>query len=83
MNDHPIARWHKLLEHRNPKDVEDFFAEDAVFLSPIGHKPQQGKVLTIRYLAVARYPIVPDPARTMQRSRDSNPFASRHKTPTL
>jgi hypothetical protein len=53
MNDHPIARWHKLLEHRNPKDLEEFLAEDAVFLSPIVHKPQQGKLLTIGYLAAA------------------------------
>ena len=53
MNDHPIARWHKLLENRNPKGLEDLLAEDAVFLSPIMHKPQQGKLLTIGYLAAA------------------------------
>jgi hypothetical protein len=44
---------HELLEHRNPKDREEFLAEDAVFLSPIVHKPQQGKLLTIGYLAAA------------------------------
>ncbi len=53
MNDHPIARWHKLLEQRDPKGLEELLAEDAVFLSPIVHKPQQGKLLTIGYLAAA------------------------------
>lgn len=53
MNDHPIARWHKLLEQRNPKDLEELLAEDAVFLSPIVHKPQRGKLLTIGYLMAA------------------------------
>jgi hypothetical protein len=53
MNDHPIARWHKLLETRNPKGLEELLAEDAVFLSPIVHKPQQGKLLTVGYLAAA------------------------------
>lgn len=53
MNDHPIARWHKLLEQRDPKGLEELLAEDAVFLSPIVHKPQQGRLLTIGYLAAA------------------------------
>lgn len=53
MNDHPIARWHRILGQRNPKDLEELLAEDAVFLSPIVHKPQQGKLLTLGYLAAA------------------------------
>jgi len=53
MNDHPIARWHRLLEQRNPGDLEQLLAEDAVFLSPIVHTPQQGKLLTMGYLAAA------------------------------
>jgi hypothetical protein len=53
MDDHPVARWHRLLEQRNPRELEEFLAEDAVFLSPIMHKPQQGRVLTIGYLAAA------------------------------
>ena len=53
MNEHPIARWHKLLERRNPQELGEFLAEDAVFLSPIVHKPQQGRALTSFYLAAA------------------------------
>lgn len=53
MNDHPIARWHTVLEQRNPKGLEELLAEDAVFLSPIVHTPQQGRRLTIGYLAAA------------------------------
>jgi len=53
MNDHPIARWHRLLEQRNPEGLEELLAEDAVFLSPIVHTPQRGKLLTAGYLAAA------------------------------
>ena len=53
MNDHPIARWHTVLAQRNPKGLEELLAEDAVFLSPIVHTPQQGKRLTIGYLVAA------------------------------
>jgi hypothetical protein len=53
MNEHPIARWHKLLERRDPRELKEFLAEEAVFLSPIVHKPQQGRALTAGYLAAA------------------------------
>jgi hypothetical protein len=53
MNEHPISRWHQLLERRDPRDLRDFLAEEAVFLSPIVHKPQQGRALTAGYLAAA------------------------------
>ena len=53
MNEHAVDRWHRILRRRDPKDLDEFLADDAVFFSPIVHKPQQGKALTTRYLSAA------------------------------
>lgn len=50
---HPIARWHRILERRDPRDLQLLIAEDAVFHSPVVHKPQNGRQLTVWYLAAA------------------------------
>lgn len=50
---HPIVHWHHILERRRPEDLDAFLADDVVFLSPVVHKPQQGKPLTTAYLAAA------------------------------
>lgn len=49
----PIARWHQVLEQRNASDLDLLLADDAVFLSPVVHKPQVGKAITKAYLAAA------------------------------
>jgi len=53
MNEHPVARWHTLLQRRDPKELLEFLAEEAVFLSPIVHTPQRGRAVTAGYLAAA------------------------------
>lgn len=53
MNEHPVARWHHILQRRSPEELEALLSDDVVFFSPIVHRPQQGKVLTSWYLAAA------------------------------
>ena len=53
MNEHPVDRWHDILARREPKDLAAWLAEDAVFYSPVVHKPQAGRVLTMFYLTAA------------------------------
>jgi hypothetical protein len=53
MSADPVARWHQILERRDPKDLDGFLADDVVFLSPIVHTPQRGKALTTLYLTGA------------------------------
>lgn len=53
MTDHPIDRWHDILKRRDPRGLADLLAEDAVFFSPIVHKPQAGRSITTAYLTAA------------------------------
>lgn len=53
MKEHPIDHWHRILERRDPGGLANLLSEDVVFLSPVVHKPQQGKLLTSWYLAAA------------------------------
>lgn len=50
---HPIARWHRLVKERNVDDLDEMLADEVVFYSPILFTPQRGKPLTILYLAGA------------------------------
>jgi hypothetical protein len=58
-----IARWHAVLESRDPAALADLIAEDAVFSSPIVHTPQRGKALTVLYLTAAFHVLVPNDFR--------------------
>ena len=49
----PIAHWHRLLKARDVRGLDDLLADDVVFHSPVVHRPQVGKAITIRYLAAA------------------------------
>jgi len=49
----PIATWHKILKERNVPALDALLATDAVFHSPVVHKPQIGKPITKMYLAAA------------------------------
>lgn len=53
MNEHPVARWHDILARRDPRDLAGWLAEDAVFHSPVVHRPQEGRARVTFYLAAA------------------------------
>lgn len=53
MNNHPIDSWHRIVERRDLQGLAELLAEDAVFCSPIVHKPQAGRAVTTLYLAAA------------------------------
>lgn len=53
METHPIARWHELVQSKNPSGLMTLLADDAVFVSPVVHTPQRGKPLTAAYLGAA------------------------------
>ncbi len=50
---HPVRRWHEVVRLQDVSALDDLLAEDAVFLSPVVHTPQRGRVLTKAYLAAA------------------------------
>jgi ketosteroid isomerase-like protein len=49
----PIETWHQLLKARDARGLDALIAEDAVFHSPVVHKPQVGRALVKMYLAAA------------------------------
>ncbi len=48
-----IDKWHQLLKQGNVQELDSILADNAVFHSPILHKPQLGKALTQMYLSAA------------------------------
>ncbi len=48
-----MATWHQLVETQNAAGLNDLLADEAVFHSPVVHKPQVGKAITQKYLAAA------------------------------
>lgn len=55
----PLATWHRLVEDRDPSQLEDLLADDAVFRSPAVHTPQEGRALTTAYLTAALHVLGP------------------------
>ncbi len=53
MNPHPIEAWHALVRSHDPRGLDALLAEDAVFVSPVVHTPQRGRMLTKAYLSAA------------------------------
>ena len=51
----PIATWHRLVKERDVLALDALLADDAVFYSPVVHKPQVGKEITKKYLTAAFY----------------------------
>ncbi|MEM1415794.1 MAG: nuclear transport factor 2 family protein [Myxococcota bacterium] len=51
--DHPVARWHALVESKDPRGLDAFLADDVVFHSPVVHTPQHGKAIATAYLTAA------------------------------
>ncbi|MBD3729856.1 MAG: nuclear transport factor 2 family protein [Sphingomonadales bacterium] len=51
---HGIAAWHGVVQAGNqPAQLAAIIAEDAVFHSPVVHRPQVGRDLVVAYLAAA------------------------------
>lgn len=48
-----IARWHAVMESRDPALLADLIAEDCVFRSPAVHSAQAGRTITVKYLTAA------------------------------
>ncbi len=48
-----IPAWHRVLERRDLAALNELLADNAVFHSPVVHKPQVGRQLTAMYLAGA------------------------------
>jgi hypothetical protein len=48
-----LAIWHKLLQTHDLALLDEVLAEECVFVSPIVHKPQEGRELTKLYLTGA------------------------------
>jgi ketosteroid isomerase-like protein len=53
MTEHAITRWHRILAQRDPRELQSWLDEDAVFFSPVVHTPQRGKALVALYLSAA------------------------------
>ncbi len=49
----PIEKWHRIVETRDAQALDTLLADEAVFYSPVVHKPQVGKAITRKYLAAA------------------------------
>ncbi len=62
---HPSAleQWHRIVERREPALLAELLAEDATFHSPIVHRPQQGRDLTMLYLTGAMHVLANDSFR--------------------
>lgn len=50
---HPVQAWHEFARNPAPARLEALLADDVVFHSPVVHKPQPGKNLTMGYLLAA------------------------------
>jgi hypothetical protein len=53
MKPEPIVRWLELLKSGDTSKLDELLTDDAVFLSPALHKPQEGKALVTKYLSAA------------------------------
>ena len=49
----PIEQWHQVVKSRDAAALKELLAEDVVFVSPVVHTPQVGKVITAAYLHAA------------------------------
>lgn len=53
MQDHPVARWHRIVRERDRGGLDDLLDDDAVFYSPVVHTPQRGRARVTAYLSAA------------------------------
>ena len=50
---HTLELWHEMFKDRDIGRLDEILAENCVFLSPIVHRPQEGRELTKFYLTGA------------------------------
>ena len=50
---HTLELWHQMFKDRDIGRLDEILAENCVFLSPIVHRPQEGRELTKFYLTGA------------------------------
>ena len=50
-----LRRWHEVVERRDPGLLADLLTPDAVFVSPVLHRPVVGRDLVILYLSGAMH----------------------------
>jgi ketosteroid isomerase-like protein len=50
-----IERWHAMVRAKDTAALDDLLDDDAVFLSPVVHAPQEGKMKTAMYLHAAMH----------------------------
>lgn len=55
-----LTAWHQIVSSRDPSELADLLAPDAVFHSPIVHRPQEGRDLVIMYLTGAMHVLAND-----------------------
>lgn len=48
-----LARWHAVVESRDPAGLAELLSDDVVFCSPAVHSPQEGRTATTAYLTAA------------------------------
>jgi hypothetical protein len=68
-----LARWHGVVESRDPAELPGMIAEDAVFNSPAVHGAQAGRDLVVAYLSAALVVLGPELTYhdTWQRENDA------------
>jgi hypothetical protein len=63
MSKNPIAEWHRIVKERDIRGLDSLLADEAVFFSPVVHRPQAGKAITRNYLAAALHLFLNDSFR--------------------
>ncbi|CAN5744629.1 nuclear transport factor 2 family protein [soil metagenome] len=53
MTESPLAIWHRLVSDHNMEGLDALLDDNAVFYSPVVHRPQVGKAITYKYLMAA------------------------------
>jgi hypothetical protein len=48
-----LSLWHDIATSRDPTRLPEIISDDCVFLSPVVHRPQEGKDITVLYLSAA------------------------------
>lgn len=67
-----IEKWHQLIKHKDPEQLNDLLADTVVFHSPVLHTPQVGKALTKMYLTAAFYVLLPNNFNYLKQVLDGN-----------
>lgn len=71
MSPDPITIWHQLVKDHNAQGLDALLADDAIFYSPVVHKPQIGKAITAKYLTAAFHVFCNESFRYVREFRNS------------